>query len=363
MSRAVIPFLLKWIQAKDSPVKTKLRLWLARHPFLHLRITDDDQRHKQAMIGFWLLEDEGKPGWPVLIQWTEAADPERRFWAFDCLIESQADTETILPVLVRLSRDPDTLIHDYAARQFRRRYPLEAAAAGVANPPPHLQMFSSSLNVRTIRPVTNQTLTKCLSEWITTVEKDEIAASVRARGYRLGGREWDYSDRDRRDWNDASHAVQQIGSNAIPSLLKWARAKDSPFRKVLIGWLRNHPSVHIQINDAPHYHHMALTGFNMLKEKARPAWPGLVELTYSTDPNCCFDAFLSLAQSNPDKDIILPVLLRLIHGPHKGIQPTVWAVFWELYPKDAEAAGVYNIMPWLRQTRTNEFTTNHVTAK
>ncbi len=160
MAPDAIPFLLKWVQAKDSPEKTKLRLWLLQHPFLHLRITDDDQRHKRAMIGFWLLEGEGKPAWPVLIQWTEAADPERRFWAFDCLIESQADKETILPVLARLSRDPDTLIHDYAARQFRRRYPLEAAAAGVYNPPPHLQMFSSSLNVRTIRPVTNQTLTK-----------------------------------------------------------------------------------------------------------------------------------------------------------------------------------------------------------
>jgi hypothetical protein len=156
MAPGAIPFLLKWIQAKDSPLKTHLTLWLRQHPFLHLRITDDDQLHKRAMIGFALLENGGKPAWPTLSQWTESPDPERRFWAFDCLIESQADKETLLPVLKRLSHDPDTLIHDYAARQFRQRYPEEASAAGIANPPPSRQIFSSRFSFSTVRRATNQ---------------------------------------------------------------------------------------------------------------------------------------------------------------------------------------------------------------
>ena len=147
MGPDAIPFLLKWIQAADPPGKMKLRLWLLRHPFLHLRITGDDERHKQAMIGFALLEGDGKPAWPILVQWTEAPDSERRFWAFDCLIESQADKKTILPVLVRLSRDPNTLIHDYAARQFLWRYPQEAKASGVSQPPP-----SVSVSFRAMHP-------------------------------------------------------------------------------------------------------------------------------------------------------------------------------------------------------------------
>lgn len=160
MRPKAIPFLLNWIRAKDSPLKTKLTLWLRKHPFLRLRITDDDQLHKRAMIGFALLEDEGRPAWPVLSQWTESADSERRFWAFDCLIESQADKETLLPVLKRLSHDPATLVHDYAARQFRMRYPGEATAAGIVNPPPSVQIFSRSFNYSTVRPATNQTTAK-----------------------------------------------------------------------------------------------------------------------------------------------------------------------------------------------------------
>lgn len=156
MGTDAIPFLLNWIRAKDSHLKAQLALLLKKHPFLHMHITDDDQLHKRAMTGFALLENDGKPAWATSSQWTESPDPERRFWAFDCLIESQADKETLLPVLKRLSHDPDTLVHDYAARQFRMRYPEEAAAAGVLNPLPNLQIFSSSFNFSTVRPATNQ---------------------------------------------------------------------------------------------------------------------------------------------------------------------------------------------------------------
>jgi hypothetical protein len=130
MAPDAIPLLLKWARVKPSPIENKLAGWSEKLPGLHFHFSSLEAQSR-AFQGFCLLRSDAKPAWPKLIALTCDPDPERRYWAFNCLVYSRPDKETLEPVLLRLIHDPDTNIQYFAAWAFHDGYSQDAEKAGV----------------------------------------------------------------------------------------------------------------------------------------------------------------------------------------------------------------------------------------
>jgi hypothetical protein len=108
----------------------------------------------------------------------------------------------------------------------------------------------------------------------------------------------------------AINAVQQIGTNAIPWLVKWSVAEDPKVKAAVILWVNLHPSWHLHLQSAEEKQKAARLGMLILAEKSRPACPGLIRLTYDKNPDIRYNALLCLMTVRADKETLLPVLAR-----------------------------------------------------
>jgi hypothetical protein len=128
-------------------------------------------------------------------------------------------------------------------------------------------------------------------------------------------------------------AVRAIGTNAIPFLLRMAaiRYHNHELRSVLMERIvpGQHPDCF-----------MAESGFAILGECGRPAVPALAEITKSKDNDIRAAALESLLHTNPDKDSLLPVLMRLSRDTNYGIRSVAGVHFIQRYSEDAARAGI-----------------------
>jgi len=122
-------------------------------------------------------------------------------------------------------------------------------------------------------------------------------------------------------WQATTHAVKQMGHDAIPFLLKWAQAHQSPLEEKLCYGLNQHLRFQLPTRwEFWNRNMMAISGFTMLGNEAKAAWPTLIRLTYDTDWERRYVALWCLFESRPDEETFLPVLLRLSHDPNPRIQ-------------------------------------------
>ena len=87
----------------------------------------------------------------------------------------------------------------------------------------------------------------------------------------------------------------------------------------------------------------------MLGEKSKPAWPGLVQLTYDKDENVRYSALCCLSAFKADKETYLPVLTRLVNDPSLLIKTHAAFDLSDRFPEEAEKAGVYERFPELKR--------------
>src|SRR5581483_7455941 len=104
----------------------------------------------------------------------------------------------------------------------------------------------------------------------------------RAREPRYQGRtlsEWIWVGTDHietsPEWSEANNAVKQIGTNAIPFLLEWVQAEDTPQKEKVVFWLNEHAPFHFHIESSADRRFAARMGFMMLGNESKPAWPAL----------------------------------------------------------------------------------------
>lgn len=153
-------------------------------------------------------------------------------------------------------------------------------------------------------------------------------------------------------WQSASNAVQKIGTNALPLLLKWVSAKDSKQRAAIISWINSHRFLHCHFHTATERQEAACYGFLLLKDKARPACPFLVQFTRDEAPEVRNVGFLCLLLTKADRNTVLPAYLRLSKDSDRNVQFTTAYWYHYYYPEDAEASGVYQVNPLLRNQPT-----------
>ena len=150
MGTNALPFLIKWSLERDSEAKENAVDWINQHLPNRYYVWSAGKRCYAAELGFAMLAEQAKPAWPVFIQWTFDKDPDLRSFGCHYLVTSKADQAILLPVFLRLIKDPDQNVRYGAAYLFQAQYPQAAEAAGVYN------MFPSLRPEPAVPPITNQ---------------------------------------------------------------------------------------------------------------------------------------------------------------------------------------------------------------
>jgi HEAT repeat protein len=179
---------------------------------------------------------------------------------------------------------------------------------------------------------------KTLTEWIQSGEKADIQFSVTTGG-QMNYEQFDPS------WQETSHALKQMAPDAIPILLRWTQAKDSAVKKSIVRLSNKFGFFRLHFKRAIEYRSMAVFGFRLLGDDAKPAWPALTKLIADKDSGIRNWAVQCLAASVHDKETLVQILLRGVKNPDPGVQSTAKWWLYNLYPKDAEAAGIYKALP------------------
>jgi hypothetical protein len=147
---------------------------------------------------------------------------------------------------------------------------------------------------------------------------------------------------------DSVRAVRAIGTNALPHLLKILAANRAPGSVQLeslahrLGWKR------FSLPHAPNQRGLALRGFTILGPHAAPAAPALIQLAESGPNDQRYLALWCLEKIQPEKQINFPMLTQLLADTNTGLADYAAHRLLELYPNDAEKAGVYNRFYYLR---------------
>jgi hypothetical protein len=162
---------------------------------------------------------------------------------------------------------------------------------------------------------------------------------------------------------EAGRAIKKIGTNAIPTLLKWAQTKDSPLITKLNSWLdkHHHPNFHFQT--ALDARHKAYLGFQELGNDALPAVPVLIELIESPESTQRNSALSCLFDIDLETRVLCPVIVQLLHSSNGDVRNGAATYLHFNYPREAEKGSVYNMFPDLNRLRTNSVKTNLPVAK
>lgn len=102
-------------------------------------------------------------------------------------------------------------------------------------------------------------------------------------------------------------AIRQIGTNAVPYLLKMLLIKDSWIKSSAIRLLTKQSFIRTRPRTDIEYHNMALAGFQALGPIAKPAVPALIDLL--NDSYFRYGAALCLGTIGPAASVAVPMLI------------------------------------------------------
>jgi hypothetical protein len=185
-----------------------------------------------------------------------------------------------------------------------------------------------------------RTLTQWVDDWI-----------------RIESRDFPSQD-DEEAIGKCKHAIQQIGTNAIPALLKWMQAADSPMRVKLNTVLDKQSLIKFRFPEAEHCHWRGYMGFRALRKDAMAAVTDLTKLLESPDHGQRRLVFESICAIDYDVRNLLPVFLQSLQNSQANIRLSAAVRLIENYPAEAEKADVYKMFPELRKISSNQSRTN-----
>jgi hypothetical protein len=160
----------------------------------------------------------------------------------------------------------------------------------------------------------------------------------------------------------AARAVQEMGTNAIPWLLKWSSVDDSKSKEAVISLINTAPLSPFHIQMAKDRQERARLGFELLGEAAKPAWPIFIQWTSDQNAERRILGMEYLIGTGADKEVVKPILLRLLNDPDTNVQWMAAKSFNLRFRKEAEGAGVYKLFPKLRSVKQRQAGTNQPVA-
>jgi hypothetical protein len=148
---------------------------------------------------------------------------------------------------------------------------------------------------------------------------------------------------------EANAAINEIGTNAIPTLLRMLRAHDSPLKTKIIKWVLHHHLFRTHYTSAVFLNSQATSGIEVLGPaaaiavpelikivnenvsassqssaasslgyigpEAKEAVPSLLHATTSSNQNVRSAVLIALGQIHEDADAVVPVLTKALHDP------------------------------------------------
>lgn len=160
---------------------------------------------------------------------------------------------------------------------------------------------------------------------------------------------------------ECEEALGNIGTNAIPTLLRFLAAHDSDLKSRLIKIVNNQKIADLRLLPAGEKHLLAATGFSFLGTNALPAMPALIELTNHKNSAIRIQALRSLVLIMPGNPKLLPVLTNLLHDADTAVRNDVAINLSAYYPYEAERLGVRKNIPQFDRAAVSKFLTDSAT--
>jgi hypothetical protein len=150
-----------------------------------------------------------------------------------------------------------------------------------------------------------------------------------------------------------TNALKQMGTNAIPFLVKRITARDSAFEARIKLLLGKQSVINFHFKDDDREAGLAWVGFNLLGKDAESAIPALTTLTKDSDKTKRHLALIMIEATLPEKEVFLPILLRSLHDQDISPRTISARILARLFPGEAEKAGVFKEFPELKPGGTN----------
>jgi HEAT repeat protein len=148
---------------------------------------------------------------------------------------------------------------------------------------------------------------------------------------------------DRQQRDAADRAVQQIGTNAIPTLLRLLRVKDSASKTKVIFLARSQHAIKIQYPYAGEWNQMAARAFSCLGTNAQTAVPALIQIAHEnisvTSRSYAIEA---LGLIGPPAKEAVPSLLLWATNKVVAVRRYARLTLFRIDPEEAAKVGITN---------------------
>ena len=115
----------------------------------------------------------------------------------------------------------------------------------------------------------------------------------------------------------AGDAIRDMGTNAVPHLIKMVNAKDSTLTRIITIIAQHQSMVRVNLRTEKEKRQMAVFGFYALGAKGKSAVPALVELLNSQDQDVRLSAADCLGNIGPDAKAAVPLLLPYLNSTNR----------------------------------------------
>ncbi len=118
---------------------------------------------------------------------------------------------------------------------------------------------------------------------------------------------------------EAETAIQRIGTNAIPTMLRMLRTPNLPWKNRLFAWAQKQHVIKIHYVQPEFGYDEAFFGFEVLGPRASNAVPELVKI-FDQNPAAQSSIAMIFGQIGPDAKAAVPLLLRGAASTDNGLR-------------------------------------------
>lgn len=189
------------------------------------------------------------------------------------------------------------------------------------------------------------------------LNKEPSHQGVRLSAWLVQLRDFHENERKSR-FKEIEQAIQAIGIEALPTLVRFLSATDSPTKAKLINFVNGQKLIPAHLRTAAEKHELALLGFQSLGTNAAPAFPQLLKLTRNSDLYVRANALIALSIILPDNAVLKSALLDSVGDSESQVRGAALAILQNHFLEEAEKIGQGGVVVQTNQATANIFATN-----
>lgn len=154
------------------------------------------------------------------------------------------------------------------------------------------------------------------------------------------------------DESKARTAIKAIGTNAIPTLLKWMQTPESPLKEKINSLLARQRIITLQFQTAERKWSLAVNGFHVLENDGLPAIPALSPLLSSPSElqrQLAFECMTDIDRKNT----LFPIFLQCCQNSNADVRLLAESYLEWNYPAEVIKTSFYKAISELKFSATN----------